>query len=285
MCVRIPWGFRMPLWLVRLLSAFSGSRSYRPTARLGRSRRSITLLSGLPLTMMTRQRRGKRRGRGVGRHGRLVMYIVLLCLAMGFATFVVVEVRLKPTLLELAEARARAVATTAVNSALSETGAVDIKYEDLMDWKTDGHGNIVAVQPNTGEINRIAAKTTTRVQEALREIEGVRISVPIGQVFGSALLAHMGPWLTVTVVPIGVVSTAVTDQFETAGINQLRHRVYLEIEAYVKILVPLVTSNVRVMTSMPIAESIILGEVPNVYVHVGDSDRVLKGILGVSGDE
>lgn len=59
----------------------------------------------------------------------------------------------------------------------------------------------------------------------------------------------------------------------------------MEIEAYVKILVPLVTSNVRVMTTMPIAESIILGEVPNVYVHVGDSDRVLRGILGASGGE
>lgn len=238
----------------------------------------------MPVSMMTRHRRWRRGGR-VGKQGRLVVFVVLLCLAMGFVTFVVVEVRLKPTLLELAEARARAVATTAVNTALSETGGIDIKYEDLMDWKTDGHGNIVAVQPNTGEINRIAAKTTTQVQEALREIEGVRISVPIGQVFGSALLAHMGPWLTVTVVPIGVVSTTVTDQFETAGINQLRHRVYLEIEAYVKILVPLVTSNVRVMTTMPIAESIILGEVPNVYVHVGDSDRVIRGILGASGNE
>ncbi len=274
----------MPLWLVRFLSVVSGSRSYRPAARPTRSRRSNRLRSGLPLSMATMRRPGARRG-GMSRRGRLLVHIAILCLAVGCLTFIVVEVRLKPTLLELAEARARAVATTAVNTALSETGAIDMKYEDLMDWKTDGHGNIVAVQPNTGEINRIAAKTTTQVQEALRAIEGVRISVPIGQVFGSALLAHMGPWLTVTVVPIGVVSTTVTDQFETAGINQLRHRVYLEIEAYVKILVPLVTSNVRVMTTMPIAESIILGEVPNVYVHVGDSDRVLRGILGASGGE
>ncbi len=171
------------------------------------------------------------------------------------------------------------MATTAVNTALSETSALEIKYEDLMDWKTDSQGNIVAVQPNTGEINRIAASTTTRVQAALRDIKNVRISVPIGQVFGSAILANLGPWLTVSVVPIGVVSTSVTDQFETAGINQLRHRVYLEIEASVKILVPLVSSNLTVRTSMPIAESIILGDVPQFYVHMGEPGSFVKGLL------
>jgi sporulation protein YunB len=269
---------------MRFLSVFTGSRSHRAPTRRRHSGRGIGTSSGLSRARSMAPRSGKR-GQGVNRRMRSVVLVALFCVCMGFLGFVIVEVRLKPTLFELAEARARAVATTAVNSALSETGALDIKYEDLMDWKTDGLGNIVAVQPNTGEINRIAASTTTRVQEALQEIERVRISVPIGQVFGSALLAHVGPWLTITVVPIGVVSTTVTDKFETAGINQLRHRIYLEIEAYVKILVPLVTSNVRVMTSMPIAEAIILGEVPNVYVHVGEPDKVLRGILGGPGDE
>jgi sporulation protein YunB len=219
-----------------------------------------------------------RRGRS-GRRRRDLLLAVLVCVLAGFLGFVFVEVRLKPTLLQLAEARARAVATTAVNTALSETSALEIKYEDLMDWKTDSQGNIVAVQPNTGEINRIAASTTTKVQAALRDIKNVRISVPIGQVFGSAILANLGPWLTVSVVPIGVVSTSVTDQFETAGINQLRHRVYLEIEASVKILVPLVSSNLTVRTSMPIAESIILGDVPQFYVHMGEPSSFVKGLL------
>ncbi|MEA4882497.1 MAG: sporulation protein YunB [Clostridia bacterium] len=200
-------------------------------------------------------------------------------IAIGFAGFVFVEIRLKPTLLELAEARARVIATSALNDALSEAGAMEIKYEDLMDWKTDGQGNIVAVQPNTGEINRIAATTTTRVQDALRGIESVKISVPFGQVLGSTLLAHMGPWLTVRMIPIGVVSTTVTDQFDTAGINQLRHRIFLEIEAYVKILVPLVSSSVIVASSMPIAEAIILGDVPNFYVHAGNVGEIIPGVL------
>ena len=79
-----------------------------------------------------------------------MLLALLVCVLAGFLGFVFVEVRLKPTLLQLAEARARAVATTAVNTALSETSALEIKYEDLMDWKTDSQGNIVAVQPNTG---------------------------------------------------------------------------------------------------------------------------------------
>lgn len=268
MCIRLPLGFPAPAWLLRLLSGGSARGEFRP--------RGPRLMAGVRSRWLggnqVRRARGNRR-----RHNLLLA--MLICGLVGFLGFTFVEVRLKPTLLQLAEARARAVATTAVNMALSETSALDIKYEDLMDWKTDSQGNIVAVQPNTGEINRIAASTTTRVQAALRDIKSVRISVPIGQVFGSAILANLGPWLTVSVVPIGVVSTSVTDQFETAGINQLRHRVYLEIEASVKILVPLVSSNLTVTTSMPIAESIILGDVPQFYVHMGQTGSLLRGLM------
>jgi len=268
LCIRLPLGFPAPAWLLRFLSGGSARTEFRP--------RGPGLLRGVRFGRLEGSR--VRRGRS-GRRRRDLLLAVLVCVLAGFLGFVFVEVRLKPTLLQLAEARARAVATTAVNTALSETSALEIKYEDLMDWKTDSQGNIVAVQPNTGEINRIAASTTTKVQAALRDIKNVRISVPIGQVFGSAILANLGPWLTVSVVPIGVVSTSVTDQFETAGINQLRHRVYLEIEASVKILVPLVSSNLTVRTSMPIAESIILGDVPQFYVHMGEPSSFVKGLL------
>lgn len=206
--------------------------------------------------------------------------IVLAGIVMGVISFVFIEVRLKPTLSEVTQARATAVATSAVNSALSETVFQDIHYEDLMHWKTDSQGNVVAVQANTGEINRIAAFITGKVQEVLRQIKNVRVSVPMGQVFGSALLSNLGPWLNVTVVPIGVVNTTVTDSFETAGINQLRHKICLEVDASVRVLVPLVSSNVHVHTSMPIAEAIILGDVPNVYVSIPDAgSNVLKGVI------
>lgn len=196
----------------------------------------------------------------------------------GIAAFLLVEVRFKPTLLELSEARAKIIATAAVNRALSEEIALEIKYEDLMAWKTDGQGNVVAVQPNTGEINRLAAVTTIRVQESLRLVQREKVRIPLGQVLGSQLLAAIGPWIAISILPVGTVNTTVMDYFETAGINQLRHRIYLDIEAYVRIVVPLVSSSVVVNTRMPIAEAIILGDVPRVYVAV-DGSGVLKGLI------
>jgi len=219
-----------------------------------------------------------RRRSGPGRRSqrRIMVQVFVAFLIVGLVGFTFVEIRLKPTLKELAEAKATEVGTQAVNNALAETAALDIRYEDLMHWKTDGQGNIVAVQPNTGEINRIAAGTTSKVQEVLKQIQKVRVGLPLGQVFGSALLAGVGPWINVSVIPIGVVSTRVTDSFEVAGINQLRHRVYLELRANMKILVPLVSSNVTINTSMPIAEAIILGDVPNFYV---SSTEPVRGLL------
>jgi len=214
---------------------------------------------------------------------KVFLRAVVISMLMGLAGFVFVEVRLKPTLKGLAEAKATEVGTMAVNDALSDTSRLDIRYEDLMGWKTDGAGNIVAVQPNTGEINRIAASTTSKVQTALRQIKNVKISIPLGQIFGSALLAGLGPWIEVSVVPIGVVRTTVTDSFEVAGINQLRHQIYLQLHANMRILVPLVSSNVTIDTRMPIAEAIILGDVPNFYMSTtGNPAGVLKDITGVT---
>ncbi|MCR4427300.1 MAG: sporulation protein YunB [Firmicutes bacterium] len=270
MCVRLPIGWLAPNWLVRFVARVRR----RPAVRRPG-------LRAQPRGRRVRSRAGPRRGTRGGRVRRLLMVCAALGIALGAGAFMIVETRLKPTLLEIAEARARIIATNAVNTALSEEIALDIKYEDLMAWRTDGQGNVVAVQPNTGEISRIAAVTTIRVQQALRAAQREKISVPLGQVLGSSLLASMGPWITATILPIGTVNTSVTDFFETAGINQLRHRIYLEIEAYVKIVVPLVSASVVVNTSMPIAEAIILGDVPQFYVNIENAGSLLKSILGV----
>lgn len=210
-------------------------------------------------------------GRVWRRNGRKpVMTIAVAVLAFGLTLFIIVDQRLKPTLLQIAEARATVIATQAINRAVNERISRTMKYEDLYMVRTDNRGRVVLMQPNTGEINRLASDTTIQVQEVLRSVSEEKIRVPLGQVFGSQLLASLGPWIAVRVVPIGTVETAVLDRFEAMGINQSRHKVYMQVKASVKIVVPLVSSYVQVRTELPIAEGLILGEVPQVYFGLTD---------------
>lgn len=193
----------------------------------------------------------------------LVLGLLLLVFIMG--AFLIVEHNIKPTLLALAEAKAKILAIQAINSAVSQEIVETVKYQDLISIHKDTRGRIVLMQPNTIEISRLASRTTTFIQERLEALQSQDIAVPLGQVFGSALLANVGPYIKVSVVPLGTVNVNLISDFKEAGINQTLHQLFLEIEANVQVVIPLVKSTTLVHTTVPLAQTVIVGEVPQQY--------------------
>lgn len=192
--------------------------------------------------------------------------VFLILLTAAVYSFWIVENHLKPTLLAIAEAKATVLATQAINNVINEKVSSIIDPQQLVNIKLDTHGRVVFIQPNTLEFNKLAADTTIKVQDALKLVTEEKIYIPMGQVLGSQLLASWGPKIVVTIMPIGTVQVKVVDKFEQAGINQTRHMVYLFATTHVRIVVPLVSSTVSVNTQVPIAEYVVVGEVPSTYV-------------------
>ena len=157
------------------------------------------------------------------------------------------------------------MATEAVNRAIKGEIA-NVDYSQLIMVQKDNQGQVVLMQPNLVRINQLASDTTLAIQASLQSLVNQQFSIPVGQVLGSQLLANYGPRVRVSIYPIGTVRTNVFDRFEEAGINQTRHRLYLDIETQVKVVVPLITSDVTVSTQVPITDTVIVGRVPNVYV-------------------
>ena len=91
------------------------------------------------------------------------------------------------------------------------------------------------------------------------------------------MLAKYGPQLKVSIEPIGTVSVNFKTSFQSAGINQTRHRIYLEAKTQVKVVIPLTTSTKEVKTEIPICETIIVGDVPQSYVNV--PEEIVPNIL------
>ncbi len=197
---------------------------------------------------------------------RWIKIIPLLLVIAGGGLFWVLETHLKPTLLAIAETKATLIATESINSVINEKVSKSINQQNLVNVQVDGRGKVVFIQPNTMEFNKLAADTTMSVQEALKGIGDEKITIPVGQVLGSQLLASMGPKITVTVIPMGTVQVKVVDKFEQAGINQTRHMIYLMATTQVRIVVPLVSKSATVTTQVPIAEYVVVGEVPGTYV-------------------
>lgn len=197
--------------------------------------------------------------------GRKLLPRVLILPLLILTGFFYAEHRLRPALHEMARTKAMEVATQSINIAVREKVVQNINYEDLISVKVDNRGRVVLMQPNTGEINRLAANATIAVQEELGKTNRERLYIPIGQLMGGQVVAGRGPGIPIDIIPVGAVKSRVFDSFEQAGINQTRHKIYLEVATMVRVVVPLTHSNVQVRTEVPLVEAVIMGEVPQVY--------------------
>lgn len=168
----------------------------------------------------------------------------------------------------LCDAEARIIATETMNATIREEFGNKISYDDIMNIKTDKDGNIVMIQANTVELNRIGSNVALSVQKRIQSIGARGVKISLGVLAKNDLFAYYGPKVTFKMQPIGSVVTSYRSEFQSAGINQTRHIVYLDITSTVQVVIPLARNMVTVTSNIPIAESIIVGKVPNTYANI-----------------
>lgn len=213
--------------------------------------------------LRSRRRSGKRKIA----FGLLVAIFVLIIYGV-----IVFDKNIKPTILALSEVKARMIATQAINDGVKSKIKDDIKYQDLIFVRTDNEGKITMMQANTVLMNSIASDVALEIQDKMRKISNNSIVVPIGNAFDSQLLAQYGPKINMDIVPQGTVTVDFATEFKESGINQTIHKVFLIINTNVKIIVPLASDTVNVTATVPIAETIIVGDVPQNYIYVPEDD-------------
>ncbi|HZK25790.1 MAG TPA: sporulation protein YunB [Oscillospiraceae bacterium] len=195
-----------------------------------------------------------------------VFFLLALLIFLMIRMFMLIEHNLRPTILRSAGIRANYIATEAVNKAILENVAQDVDYQDLILLVKDNSGRIVFSQVNNVTISGIIAATNLHAQEALKTVAREKISIPFGQVFNSYLLANVGPRIPVKISPRGVINTNLIDKFESAGINQVRHKIYLEVQAEMQVVIPLMADKINVSTTILLVDAIYPGEVPNTVI-------------------
>jgi len=198
----------------------------------------------------------------------------VLLLAGALALYALVN--LNPIVISMAEARARQLAVEAINQAVAEVMQSSIRYSDLIKVSTDAKGQVTLIQANTILMNSLASKTALTVQRNLVELEDEGVTLPLGAAFGVKIISSAGPMIRAGVVPVGSIITRFVTAFESAGINQTRHEISLETSTQMRIVIPTGAATVSVTITVPIAEAIIVGEVPSSYVNVPDVGSMLN---------
>ena len=203
---------------------------------------------------------------------KLILVIVFIVILK----ILILEGLLRPTLITLAETQAQWTATEAIHQAILEEIASDIRYTDLVMPHMDTDGRVVFMQANLVAVNRLASESVLKVQRYLEEMRTEAFYIPLGQITGIHLLATFGPRIQFNLVPIGTVRVQISDDFSEAGINQTRHKIYLNVSSDMQIAFPLIATETNVTARVPIADSIIVGPVPDTYMFldIGASARL-----------
>ena len=201
------------------------------------------------------------------RKRKLILMSILLSL---FLLFYTAETKTAPVILKAARTISHSAAMEIIQKSVAENFAnAKIVYEDLMHIEKDNDGNIILIIPNSAQINQTVSAITINMDEKLKEMCGQKIAVPLGTITGSKLLAGIGPDIKVSIKPVGAVHISVKDDFISAGINQSRHRIWLEIEAEMMLMIPFDSESFTVSSSVILCEGIIVGPVPQTYLNFG----------------
>lgn len=190
------------------------------------------------------------------------------------------DARLRPAVREYALTRASYLATKAINDAVNEELETDeIDYLDLVTLEKDDSGRVTALHTNIIKVNNLKSKMSNIIIEELSRLDTSQIAVPLGNATGIDFFSGMGPNIDIEIIPLGSASTDFKSAFSSAGINQTRHRITMEISADVTILLPRDAVTQTVTTQVNVAETVIVGIVPDSYTNIEDSRSAEEKVI------
>ncbi|MCL1901958.1 MAG: sporulation protein YunB [Firmicutes bacterium] len=196
--------------------------------------------------------------------------ILIVLVALIFLFVILFLLVANPMIVYTAKAKGRQILQKGLTNAVLEVFDYSITYGDLVDIYKDSDGNITNISIKSLKINSLAQETVKISQSFVESLADTTVGVTLGMMTGIGSLAGLGPEIQFRLVPFGTVVANYKSVFESAGINQTRHLIYIEITSAVSIFLPISKESVEATVNIYVAENIIVGEVPAVYLSGGE---------------
>ena len=205
---------------------------------------------------------------------RVVIALLVVVLVFIFCT-IYFRKNIVPTVMGSSIAKVRAIATNQINLAATSVLNGEITYDELFDVQYNNDGDVVLIRANSPRINSIAREIANLAQANLDSLGTVEVEISAGTFTGLALLTGFGPDVTIKIVPIGAANCDFVSCFQSAGINQTFHKIYIDVYADVNIITPIDEPTVQVKAEILVCENLIVGKVPDTYLGMQDISNML----------
>lgn len=197
------------------------------------------------------------------------LFILIISVIFALFCFIYFEYKLSFVLSEVALQSAKAKCSSIISKVIyEEIEKSEITYDLLVDFEKDSGQNISALKINSIEINRLKSLLSLKILSELEKAENLSVEIPIGTILGGELISGRGPGVKVNIMPIGSVATDVQNEIVTAGINQIRHQIILLVNVQMSVISGIRRLPTNVSTTICIAETVIVGKVPESYTNI-----------------
>lgn len=202
---------------------------------------------------------------------RRIFRMLLLVVFLAVLLLVLFRIRYNQVIMDLAKTQVTNSTSDLINDAVAEQ-IVDnkIEYDGIVYFEKDTAGKITALKTNIGQVNRLKTDTLNRINDEILEIEHTDLGIPLGSFFLPEILSGKGPQIPVKILTIRNSDGYFESSFSHAGINQTLHQVHMFVLVDVSVLVLGRTINFTVESDVVIAETVIVGDVPETFFQGGN---------------
>ncbi|AOR23047.1 sporulation protein YunB [Clostridium taeniosporum] len=174
--------------------------------------------------------------------------------------------KVMPALDRVSEMTVRSRVLNIINSNSIKLFANEFNYDEMIKIEKDNAGNITLMQADTVKLNYLASKLSIECDKELQELKDMKIKIPLGWFTENSIYYNLGPKIAIRVEDVGNINANYESEFESAGINQTRHKIYLNVESKVRVILPFKTNEIEVITKVPVSDTIIVGKIPETAI-------------------
>ena len=187
-----------------------------------------------------------------------------------FALFFMLRSKYRLVIEDLAQTQVKNTTSDLTNDAIAkQIAAGDIQYDRIVFFEKDLDGRITALKTNMSEVNRLKTDILNIINDEILALDHSDIGIPLGSLFFPELLSGKGPAIPVHILSIRNSDANFVSHFSQAGINQTLHRLNMEVSIDVAVLVLGQTSSFTMSSEVVVAETIIVGDVPQTFLQTG----------------
>ena len=176
--------------------------------------------------------------------------------------------KLQPSFIEYAKVYSNNIANEVVNSAVDDV-FVKEEYQSLAKIMENSSENIKAIETDTAKINRLKSAIIQSMQKNIDSHKSDTVYVPLGSCSNLYFLAGLGPKVPIRIYPVSIVNADFKESFDSVGINQVKHKLYLDVSMKMSFVGMMFAQSDTVETSVLLNETIIVGDIPTYYGNGG----------------